>query len=425
MSLAIADGSLAQRMADHMAAGGLLGCTAVDRVRLAGVREESEEAKGVIRAKVTIDPSQPQATLLFEMEQDPAEAAKVFMAENGLPEEHLKTITAFVERHQVQAAVDKKLETPAALRSARSRREAETRGVLQDHAYDILAATTGEDGAISFEVWNPWGTGVPQEIPEIDRLGDGKFRLSSTAFFESFDALHWALFSGERASRVRGEWSATAGTRGGCDWNAAGQFPWLKNSRYELVVTGGGPAPEARGALDGRRACVVCDQGHPMIPNQQIVGKSFPEIRMYGECDLCETRGCTHRCSVGCDYDMCLECHHAQSLAAPAAAQVEVRLQLVLWQTDQRQQGKKTAYSPIGFNVFTTEGKGDGKLGVHIAQSKLIAGRSVSMDESLALQPGTYVIVPCMHTDETEAAFALDAHVLGPGTAALRLQSAL
>ena len=31
-----------------------------------------------------------------------------------------------------------------------------------------------------------------------------------------------------------------------------------------------------------------------MVPNGDVPGKSFPKIRQYGECDLCDQRGTTY-----------------------------------------------------------------------------------------------------------------------------------
>ena len=56
--------------------------------------------------------------------------------------------------------------------------------------------------------------------------------------------------------------------------------------------------------------CVRCpEQGHRVVINVEVKGKFFPSIRNFGECDLCETRGTTHRCESGCDYDLCQGCY--------------------------------------------------------------------------------------------------------------------
>ena len=92
-------------------------------------------------------------------------------------------------------------------------------------------------------------------------------------------------------------------------------------------------------------------------------------------------------------------------------------MQLILWQTDQRRQAKQGKYSPIGFNVFDAAAGG---LGAMRGESKLVAARFVSLDRELELKLGTYLVVPCMHTPETEGNFTLDAHVIGGGDVALR-----
>lgn len=57
-----------------------------------------------------------------------------------------------------------------------------------------------------------------------------------------------------------------------------------------------------------------CPSGHEMVPNAAVPGKSFPVVRQYGECDLCDTRGTTYRCCAGCDYDLCNVCYAAGRL---------------------------------------------------------------------------------------------------------------
>jgi hypothetical protein len=52
-----------------------------------------------------------------------------------------------------------------------------------------------------------------------------------------------------------------------------------------------------------------CPDGHPVVLNADVPGKSFPPIRNYGACDDCESRGTTYRCPVvGCDFDLCTGC---------------------------------------------------------------------------------------------------------------------
>jgi hypothetical protein len=58
----------------------------------------------------------------------------------------------------------------------------------------------------------------------------------------------------------------------------------------------------------------TCPDGHEMVPNTEVPGKSFPKIRQYGECDLCDQRGTTYRCCAGCDYDLCTVCWAAGRL---------------------------------------------------------------------------------------------------------------
>ena len=57
-----------------------------------------------------------------------------------------------------------------------------------------------------------------------------------------------------------------------------------------------------------------CPEGHAMVPNAAVPDKSFPVVRQYGECDVCEARGTTYRCCAGCDYDLCTVCYAAGRL---------------------------------------------------------------------------------------------------------------
>lgn len=64
--------------------------------------------------------------------------------------------------------------------------------------------------------------------------------------------------------------------------------------------------------------CVRCpEQSHRVVTNEEVKGKSYPKLRMFGECDVCETRGTAYRCESGCDYDLCQGCYDK------AAAEIE------------------------------------------------------------------------------------------------------
>eukprot|EP00656_Telonema_subtile_P033501 TRINITY_DN3717_c0_g1_i3.p2 TRINITY_DN3717_c0_g1~~TRINITY_DN3717_c0_g1_i3.p2 ORF type:complete len:101 (-),score=16.33 TRINITY_DN3717_c0_g1_i3:430-732(-) len=75
---------------------------------------------------------------------------------------------------------------------------------------------------------------------------------------------------------------------------------------------------------------VCCPAGHKVVPNEQVGGtvtkadgtiieRQFPPIRQYGACDICDSRGTSHRCVLNCDYDMCAGCYHTatQELSRP------------------------------------------------------------------------------------------------------------
>ena len=230
--------------------------------------------------------------------------------------------------------------------------------------------------------------------------------MSFELFIMRFDALHWAFQLPPRSDRCEGEWSIAKGTNGGSEpltdaWRRNPTFALIlrEETRLNLVLWQDEPrvaglsnrfAPigfevyriatkePSEAECRTTHSSVECDKGHRMVPNQEVVGKSFPALRMYGECDKCNTRGCTHRCGSGCDYDLCQACYNA--------TQQDV-----------------------------------GNEWIRMAQTKLVAARQVTLDDATTLPEGTYRVVPSMHTPDTEATFALDLHVLSGSGAELRL----
>merc|ERR1711977_233798 len=70
-----------------------------------------------------------------------------------------------------------------------------------------------------------------------------------------------------------------------------------------------------------------CPDGHAIVPNAlvqasvvkqdgHVVQRQYPAVRNYGECDICEARGTTHRCVQNCDYDLCERCFDQSSVEA-------------------------------------------------------------------------------------------------------------
>ena len=76
-------------------------------------------------------------------------------------------------------------------------------------------------------------------------------------------------------------------------------------------TVGSGAQLQLAGCAPRRRQC---PKGHEMVPNAAVPGKSFPTVRQYGECDLCDARGTSYRCCAGCDYDLCNVCYAAGRL---------------------------------------------------------------------------------------------------------------
>jgi len=92
-------------------------------------------------------------------------------------------------------------------------------------------------------------------------------------------------------------------------------------------------------------------------------------------------------------------------LMLPAPAVVD----LVLWQRGAQR------YSPIGFDIFESANPSQrvGPAAKRVLMSSLVAARQVTLDDAgteQLLEAGRYVVVPCMHTADTEAAFMLDLH---------------
>ena len=56
--------------------------------------------------------------------------------------------------------------------------------------------------------------------------------------------------------------------------------------------------------------------GQPLVCNEDVVGKSFPIMRNYGACDICEERGTRFRCQAS-DYDLCWRSACAAAVPAP------------------------------------------------------------------------------------------------------------
>ena len=84
-------------------------------------------------------------------------------------------------------------------------------------------------------------------------------------------------------------------------------------------------------------------------------------------------------------------------------------MNFVLWQS--KPTGRR-AYAPIGFDVFRAEADGQRNK---VAASMIAASRQVTLDEPyVEATAGQYVVVPFMHTAETEADFVLDVHFASP-----------
>ena len=65
-------------------------------------------------------------------------------------------------------------------------------------------------------------------------------------------------------------------------------------------------------------ATLRCPAGHGMVPNEEVEGLSFPVLRNYGACDVCDSRGTRFRCQA-CDYDLCWRAECVASLAEGSA----------------------------------------------------------------------------------------------------------
>ena len=63
-------------------------------------------------------------------------------------------------------------------------------------------------------------------------------------------------------------------------------------------------------------ATLCCAAGHAMVPNEDVEGRSFPVLRNYGACDICESRGTRFRCQA-CDYDLCWSAECAAAVPPP------------------------------------------------------------------------------------------------------------
>ena len=135
-----------------------------------------------------------------------------------------------------------------------------------------------------------------EPLPEAERDGSVTVRYIQTP----------AAFVDVRVGADRPPWpegarSTLGGTVAALEAQGFGKPGWSGMMAFAGVAVVRDPPWQARST------CGVC--GERMVPNEAVPDKSFPPLRMYGECDICSQRGTTHRCGAGCDYDLCARCH--------------------------------------------------------------------------------------------------------------------
>ena len=99
--------------------------------------------------------------------------------------------------------------------------------------------------------------------------------------------------------------------------------PMSETTVWDLLLEEAGVGAGA-GGTTGRctpSLCVRCpEKGHAIVTNESVPGKSYPRVRNFGACDVCEARGTTYRCSGGCDYDLCGPCYEGKAAEVEALA---------------------------------------------------------------------------------------------------------
>lgn len=99
--------------------------------------------------------------------------------------------------------------------------------------------------------------------------------------------------------------------------------PMSETSVWDLLMEEAGSEEAVCTQQNGRSTpspCVRCPHGHRIVTNEAVPGRSYPVIRNFGACDICDARGTTHRCAGGCDYDLC---QYHYDLAAEAVGAAE------------------------------------------------------------------------------------------------------
>jgi hypothetical protein len=101
---------------------------------------------------------------------------------------------------------------------------------------------------------------------------------------------------------------------------------------------------------------VRCPDSHPMVPNVQVEGRSFPAVRNFGACDVCEDRGTTWRCQKNCDFDLCDDCHRTFPLSGkPAPSKLDVSRMGVHFEAVPHESPPIRQAPPVGAGCFGSD----------------------------------------------------------------------